>query len=769
MEIEKLLERQDIPVDVKKRLKEYFINYRQMEEAQKELEFQMIKTLDSMVDPTHVIDTDLRIIFFNTAFKQWNKELGLEENVIGKTVREVFPFLPDTVIDEYHQVFKQGKTLTTEGSVQLGEKEIFTETRKIPIFERGKVTRIITAIRNITEYRQADKALREAKDKYQMLVEKLEEGVLLEDPNGFISFLNPKLTDLLGYTEEELLRKHWSYIAAVEDLEKFESESAKRPLGISSTYEARALAKDGTHIPVIITATPIFAKNGKLTGVLSVYVDITERKQAEQEIQRAQQQLQDMFDNTPAAVYAKDMKGRYILVNRQWRERTGINNQEVIGKTICNLFPQYYDEIWTENEKQVLRSGEITQFEEIGRTTKRVYLATKFLLRNPDGDAYALCNNSIDITERKHAEEALREAKEKYQMLVEKMEEGVALEDTEGIITFVNPRTAKMLGYTEEELVGEHWSFVVPEEFHEKHRFEESKRSEGISSTYESSLLAKDGTHIPVIISATSIISTTGEFQGVLVVTTDITERKKIEEALRQVKLEEERYHAMLSHFVNNDLQVIINNLEMLMLKFESSQVMDDSIAYRIMDVASRSSKTIDNVNKIFEVLQFPFDHTHREKHNLLASIDEAVSELQSVLSYPCNIIINRESLDKTILGDKYLKDIFYELIMFSQSSKEDNKDEKSAVIIKGCQNPSYFCVSICDSLSLPISEEMSIRLSKTITEEWEYQGHYIGIALASVIMQHYGGSLKILPLDQNGNEFQLYFPINLLQYSKDS
>ncbi|MFX0171855.1 MAG: hypothetical protein ACFE9L_08045 [Candidatus Hodarchaeota archaeon] len=110
---------------------------------------------------------------------------------------------------------------------------------------------------------------------------------------------------------------------------------------------------------------------------------------------------------------------------------------------------------------------------------------------------------------------------------------------------------------------------------------------------------------------------------------------------------------------------------------------MDDSLANRIIDVVSRSSKTIDNVNQIFEVLQFPFDHTHREKLNLLAAIDEAVSELQSVLNYPCSITINLESLNKIILGDKYLIDIFYELIMFSQSSKEDYKDVKSLIIIE--------------------------------------------------------------------------------------
>ncbi|MFX0208007.1 MAG: hypothetical protein ACFFDT_18620 [Candidatus Hodarchaeota archaeon] len=76
--------------------------------------------------------------------------------------------------------------------------------------------------------------------------------------------------------------------------------------------------------------------------------------------------------------------------------------------------------------------------------------------------------------------------------------------------------------------------------------------------------------------------------------------------------------------------------------------------------------KTIDNVNKIFDILQFPFDPASREKHNLLASIDEAVSELLSVLTLHNNITINRESLERIILGDKYIKDFFYELIMFS-------------------------------------------------------------------------------------------------------
>jgi len=135
------------------------------------------------------------------------------------------------------------------------------------------------------------------------------------------------------------------------------------------------------------------------------------------------------------------------------------------------------------------------------------------------------------------------EIKEKYQMLVEKMEEGVTLEDPEGIITFVNPNVTNLLGYTEDELVGKHWSFIVPPEDQKKAEIETAKRPMGESSTYESSILAKDRTRIPIIVSATPLFSPTGEYEGVLVVSTDITELKRAEEKL---KLDEERLKALL-------------------------------------------------------------------------------------------------------------------------------------------------------------------------------------------------------------------------------
>ena len=227
------------------------------------------------------------------------------------------------------------------------------------------------------------------------------------------------------------------------------------------------------------------------------------------------------------------------------------------------------------------------------------------------------------------SQKALAEEKEKYQMLVEKMEEGVLLEDAEGVISFVNPKLTKMLGYTEDELLGKHWSYIAAVEDLDKFKAESAKRPFGISSTYEARTLAKDGQRIPVIITASPIFAKNGDLTGVLSVYVDITERKQAEEALQQVKLEEERYHAMLSHFVNNDLQKIISNLELLVFIYESSQALDNEAVKCIIEIASLSSRTIDTVSKIFEVLQSPFIQS-KKSFNLLDIIDKAISKLFS-------------------------------------------------------------------------------------------------------------------------------------------
>jgi PAS domain S-box-containing protein len=490
-------------------------------------------------------------------------------------------------------------------------------------------------------------------------------------------------------------------------------------------------------------------KVGNGLGVISN--DITDRVEAEQEVQRAKQQLQDTFDHTPFAVYVKDLQGRYLLVNNVWRERTRLKNSEVLGKTDVELFPTFRTSPWSKNEKEVLESGISTQFEEIGKNSCRIYLATKFLLKDDKGSPYALGNNSLDITARKNIEGALRKSEQKYRMLVERMEEAVFLEDTEGRIIFVNPKGVELLRISsEEEVLGQHWSEFTPPEALELSRIESAKRPLGISSTYETQMQAIDGTIIPIQITATPIFTEANEFNGVLCVYTDLTERAQAEEHLKKVKREEELYHTMQSHFIKNDLQKITFALE---LKQRSYGKEEQDDLRSIIDVCHRASRTIDRVNKIYSVLQSEFN-PETEPQSLIDLIKKISTDYDISLKFRC------EGMDLQVIVDEFFTNMLAEIFSFIVKS---TKGEISLSCGWNMEDESFFNLLIEENYSEPLPLDLCSRISQGVTEEWESLGHYSGLTLSSVIANYYGGKLSITPLEIKGNKINILLPASLV------
>ena len=144
------------------------------EEALSASELKYRTTLNSMSDAIHVVDADLNVVLINDRFFQWVSELGIKIDFpIGQAINEIFPFLTDRICNEYHRVFKYGKVFTTEESNEIAGKRIITETRKIPIYESGRVVRVVTVIRDITKRKQAEQKLLEDKAQLKFLASQL--------------------------------------------------------------------------------------------------------------------------------------------------------------------------------------------------------------------------------------------------------------------------------------------------------------------------------------------------------------------------------------------------------------------------------------------------------------------------------------------------------------------------------------------------------------------------------------------------------------------
>jgi PAS domain S-box-containing protein/putative nucleotidyltransferase with HDIG domain len=123
------------------------------------------------------------------------------------------------------------------------------------------------------------------------------EAILIEDAQGIFTFANLAAEGLLGYTREELIGRHWTTIVPKERVETVHQETAKRPQGIVSRYETALLSKEGQVIPVIVGARPLF-EDGKFVGILAAFTDITERKQAEEDLRQSYLKLQKTLEGT---------------------------------------------------------------------------------------------------------------------------------------------------------------------------------------------------------------------------------------------------------------------------------------------------------------------------------------------------------------------------------------------------------------------------------------------------------------------------------------
>lgn len=165
------------------------------------------------------------------------------------------------------------------------------EVHSSPIFLNDKKL-LLSIINDITERKQTEEALRESEKKYRTLIGSLQEGLWIIDKDAYTSFVNSRMAELLGYTQDEMLGMHLFEFLDEKGIEGAKINLKRRKNGVKEQHDSVFLRKDGRKIYTLIETTPLFDDEEHYLGALASVMDISERKQAEAELKQAHDKLE---------------------------------------------------------------------------------------------------------------------------------------------------------------------------------------------------------------------------------------------------------------------------------------------------------------------------------------------------------------------------------------------------------------------------------------------------------------------------------------------
>ena len=375
--------------------------------------------------------------------------------------------------------------------------------------------------------------LKESEERYRTILENIAEGYYEVDLAGNFTFFNVSVSQLLGYSKDELLGMNNRQYMDQENAEKLYQAFNKvyRTGNPSQIFDWEITRKDGTKRYVESSISLIKNPSGQPTGFRGIVRDITERKRAEVELRESEIRLKMILDSIQTGVLVVDPDTHTIVdVNPAAIKLIGTSKEKIINQE-CHHFvcPAEKGKCPITDLKQDVDSSERILLTAKGDSLSIIKTVVSITL---EGKKYLL-ENFTDITERKKAEEALSKSEERYRMLVEESFDGVWIQ--KGVkIAFANRRLHEMLGYEPGELEGrDHWVVYHPDyQALTRERAQARLRGESPPSTYEVKFLRKDGSSFWGEINA-KIINYLGE-PGIQVWARDINERKLAEEALKE-------------------------------------------------------------------------------------------------------------------------------------------------------------------------------------------------------------------------------------------
>ncbi len=418
-------------------------------------------------------------------------------------------------------------------------------------------------------------------------LEALGAGVCLLDRTGCLLSVNPQGRRILGWADGEIVSLSWRDIAeahpdaaASGEGQFLQAIANGQPCREEDGYFRRS---DGTRVPVSYVLNPI-VEDGAVTGAVLVFFDITERKQAQKALNVSEANHRALVKAIPDLMFRLNRNGIFLdFKAAKGADLSVLLEREFIGKSVGEVLPKEVAAACLQHLEAALRTDEIQVFEyQLLLNGHRCDYEARIAVSG-EGEVLAIVR---DISDRKQAEEALRQSEQKYRSVVDNIKEVIFQLDAAGLATFVNPAWTEITGFSVRESIGTHFlNYLHPDDRQPAQAlFQDLRDRRKDYCRHEVRCLTKQGGFRWVEIHARLMLDEENRLIGTSGTLNDITERKQVEESLRYRVQIEQLITNLSTNFINLAADEIDDGINCALCAIASFARVDRSFIFRISE-----------------------------------------------------------------------------------------------------------------------------------------------------------------------------------------
>ncbi|UCH14630.1 MAG: PAS domain S-box protein [Bacteroidales bacterium] len=541
---------------------------REKQELLKKSEERYRMLIETMNDGLGVLDTQNKVTYINKALCNM-LEYNCDE-VIGNNITDFFDDKNKEIIGKQLELRRKGISKPYEIEWKgKNDKRVITNMSPRPIYnEKGDFEGSFAVVTDITESKKAERNLKESEQKYRLIVENAVNVILGLTADYLITEFNPEAERIFGRKKEEVLGKNYLELFVPEDVRDEVTNDIKKVLKGEPTrgFENEINSYDGTRYNMIWNVNRTLDEKGSPAGIIAIGNDITARKKAEEQLRLTKFGI----DHSHIGIFQIDDDGSIYYANDHACKSLGYSSEELLDLKIWNIDPNLDSEKWVVHRKKTRSLGH-SSIETIHRrkdgTEFPVEVAINFVEFMNKKYSFSFAK---DISERKSAEQSIKESEERYKRLAEASFEGIGI-TKQGEIIDVNDQICRIYGYKPEEFKKLGLAKLVHPDDRE---MVITHNRNNVTTPYTHRGLKKDGSILYLEIRADKIKINNEDHR--LTVIRDITENKRAEQALKN---SEEKFRliseqSILGIFIIQDNVIkYVNNAGIKLSEISSDEI----------------------------------------------------------------------------------------------------------------------------------------------------------------------------------------------------